>query len=94
MIVTDGGLAIGVSPGSALIGATVGDVLGQTSVDVMEALLTGITVTPSAPSVPVAATQVFQAIGTYSDGGSGAITQSATWSSSNPSVAEVSDVVG
>ncbi len=52
--------------------------------------LTGITVTPSTPSVAVGNTQQMTATGTYNDGSTKNITGYVSWSSSNSSQAAVS----
>jgi YD repeat-containing protein len=51
--------------------------------------LSSISVTPVNPSAPKGATQQFTATGTYSDGSQQNLTNTATWSSSNPAVAGV-----
>jgi probable HAF family extracellular repeat protein len=51
--------------------------------------LTGITVTPAAPSVPKGAKQQFTATGTYSDGTTADLTTTVTWASSNHRVATI-----
>ncbi len=57
----------------------------------MAATLTSIQVTPSSPTIVVGTTQQFAATGTYSDGTIQDITTSATWSSSESSVATISN---
>ena len=52
--------------------------------------LTTVTVTPSTPSVTVGNTQQMIATGTYDDGNTGDLTDSASWTSSATSVATVS----
>jgi hypothetical protein len=52
--------------------------------------LTSIAIAPQGVSIPVGATQQFTATGTFSDGSSGNITTSATWTSSATTVATVS----
>lgn len=51
--------------------------------------LQSIALTPASPSVAVGLTQQFDAAGSYSDGSTHDLTTSATWSSSNPTVATV-----
>ena len=53
--------------------------------------LTSIAVTPSNPSISTGATQQFTATGTYSDQSTQNITTQVNWSSSNPSVATISN---
>ncbi len=56
--------------------------------------LTSISVTPAGASYQVSATQQFTATAHYSDGSSKDLTQSASWSSSDTSVATVSNSAG
>lgn len=56
--------------------------------------LTSIVITPTGGSYKLSATQQFTATGKYSNGSSNDITQSVTWSSSDTSVATVSDNAG
>ena len=58
------------------------------------ALLTSITVNPINPTATQGSTVSFTAMGTYNDGTSKDITSTAKWSSSNTSVATVSNVSG
>ncbi|MGA9544231.1 MAG: choice-of-anchor D domain-containing protein, partial [Candidatus Sulfotelmatobacter sp.] len=58
------------------------------------AVLTSIAVTPAQSSVAVGSTQQFTATGTYNNGTSNNITASAIWSSSNTSVATISNTSG
>lgn len=51
--------------------------------------LTGITVTPAAPTIPKGATQQFTATGAYSDGTTADLTASVTWASSNHRIATI-----
>ncbi len=53
-------------------------------------VLVSIAVTPVNPSIVVGGQQQFTATGTYSDGSHQDLTQSATWTSSSPSVATIS----
>lgn len=52
--------------------------------------LTTVTVTPSTPSVAVGKTQQMVATGTYDNGTTDTVTDSASWSTSDSSIAEVS----
>jgi probable HAF family extracellular repeat protein len=51
--------------------------------------LTGITVMPSAPTIPKGARQQFTATGTYSDGSTADLTSTVTWASTNHRVATI-----
>jgi hypothetical protein len=57
----------------------------------VSATLTSIAVTPANPSVAVNGTQQFTATGTYSDNSTANISGSVTWSSSNTSVANITN---
>src|ERR1700720_443404 len=52
--------------------------------------LTAVTVAPSSPSVVIGSTQQMSATGTYDNGSKSSVTNEASWSSSNASVATVS----
>jgi uncharacterized protein YjdB len=53
--------------------------------------LSSITVTPQTPSIPIDKTRQMTATGTYNNGSEKNITGEVTWSSSNTSIATVSD---
>ena len=79
----------GVAVGVAQVSATYQGVTGSTSVTVGPAALVSIGVTPASGTVPAGLPLQFSATGTYSDGSTQALTPSATWSSSAPSVATI-----
>ena len=83
------GLASGVAAGSTTIQATSGSVSGSTGLTVTPPVLVSIAVTPANPFVATGSTEPFTATGTYSDNSTQNLTSSATWSSSNPSVATI-----
>ncbi len=85
------GLATGVAKGSTTIQATQGTPFGKTSFNVTEPL-SSIAVTPQNATIASGIPQQFTAIGTYADNSTADITASATWSSSNTSVATISNV--
>ena len=58
------------------------------------AVLTSIALTPANSSVAIGGTQQFTATGTYTDGTINNLTATATWSSSNGSIAAVSNMSG
>ena len=58
------------------------------------AVLTSLTVTPSAPRIAAGTTQQFIATGIYSDNSTQDLTASVTWSASNTVVAQISDIAG
>jgi len=67
---------------------------GSASLSVQGPVLMTINVTPNPASVPFGGSQQFTATGTYSDGSSQNLTQQATWSSSNMTVATISNAAG
>jgi hypothetical protein len=88
--INSSGLATGLAPGQSTITASLGSVSNSAILTVTAAVLTGIVVNPSNPSLLVGNTQQFTATGTYSDSSTQDLTSAATWNSSNPSVASVS----
>lgn len=88
-----GGTA-GSSTGTAIITATLGAIDGTTNLTVTAATLDSITVTPVNPSIAKGLTKQFTATGNYSDGSTNDITTSVTWSSSDTTIAEISNGAG
>lgn len=83
--------------GAAVITATQGSVAASRDLEVNTATLAAILVAPGAVSLPAGFTQWFTAEGTYAVPGSArrcTVTHLATWSSSSPAVATVSDAPG
>ncbi len=87
--VVPGGLATGVSSGTATITATVGTVQGSASLTVITATLQSIQLSPASASIAAGNTQQFTATGSYSDRSTKDITSIAIWTSSNPAVTTV-----
>jgi len=80
------------SPGTATITATSGDIAGTTTIMVTSATLTSISLSPASariPSTPAGITQQFTATGAFSDGTSLDISTQVIWSSSNIAVATI-----
>lgn len=88
------GVATGVTPGSAMITATVLGISGSTTLRVTSATLQAINISPVNPSTPVGFTQQFTATGLFSDGTTEDLTTSVTWQSSNQTIAEISNAGG
>ncbi len=88
------GLASSVSQGAVTITATLGTVSGSTGLTVTPATLVSISVTPTNPSIANGTSQQFAATGTYTDNSTQPLTTSVTWSSSNISVASISNASG
>jgi hypothetical protein len=84
------GLATPAKIGSTAISATLGGVLGSTTLTVSNASLVSISVTPDNQSIQSKKTLQFTATGHYSNGMTLDITKAATWKSSSTKVAKVS----
>src|SRR5262249_57642310 len=83
-----------VAGGPVTITATQGGISGTAQLTVTAASLQSISVSPGLASVPAGLTQQFTATGHYSDGTTQGLTASASWSSSNASIATVSNTAG
>ena len=92
--VSDSGLVTGIDPGSAVVTATYLTLTRTATVSVTAAFPTAIEVTPTNPTVPLGGHVEFHATRIYSDGRTEDVTQTATWSSSAPSRATVSNEDG
>jgi hypothetical protein len=88
------GLATGVAAGTTTITATLGTASGGTTLTVTSDVLVAIDLAPTNPIVAVGSIRFFTAIGTFSNGAARNLTQTATWSSSMPAVATVSNDPG
>jgi hypothetical protein len=88
------GLATTRQVGTVNISATSGNISGSAALTVTEAQLISIAIAPQAASIPLGLTQQLTATGTYTDGTTQDITQSAHWSSTNATVATISNSVG
>jgi uncharacterized protein YjdB len=93
---TDLGLLSAVTPGSATITARdpKSKKTATATVTVLPAALVSLAISPSAPSLAVGNSLQLTAMGTYSDGSTHDTAGAVTWSSSDPSVATVSNAVG
>jgi uncharacterized protein YjdB len=88
------GLTTTLSAGTATITATWMGSSGSTTITVTGATLTTIQITPFSPKLPVGFITPFVATGIYSDSTTLDLTGLATWSSSAPGTAAVSDSGG
>ena len=88
------GLATGVSTGSSGISATVGNIVGSTTLTVTSAAptLVSVTVSPATPSVAVGGIVQFIAIGNYSNGTTQNLTATVVWTTSSASTATISNI--
>ncbi|WP_207385402.1 beta strand repeat-containing protein, partial [Legionella cincinnatiensis] len=88
------GLAEGIAQGTVTITATSGAIAGTTNLTVSTAKLKSIVVKPTNPQIAQGTTQQFIAVGVFTDGSTHNITSSVVWSSSNTTVALISNRLG
>jgi uncharacterized protein YjdB len=87
--IAGGGLATALTLGSVTVSAASGSVTGSTTVNVQSAVLSSITVRPVKKKIAPFTSQMFQAIGTYTDGSTHNVTGQVSWTSSNTAVASI-----
>lgn len=85
------GLATGLSAGTVHVQAKLGAVTGSATFTVTAAIVTSLAVTPKTATLPLGITQVLKATATYSDATTLDVTNLATWSSSDATVASVAN---
>ncbi|MES2149918.1 MAG: Ig-like domain-containing protein [Pseudomonadota bacterium] len=83
------GVATGLALGSSVITASFAGKSATTVVTVPAATLASIALTPASASLAMFAKQQFVATGTYSDGSTGLVTNTVSWSSGIPAVATI-----
>ncbi len=88
------GLVLGVQGGTATITAHYGGVSGSTDVTVSSAALKSLAVAPVSPATVAGSVQPFTATGSFDDGSTLDVTTEVTWTSSDTSVADVSNADG
>ncbi|HUI44658.1 MAG TPA: DUF3443 family protein [Nitrospirota bacterium] len=88
------GVAASSMTGTTTIGASYGGFSQSTQLTVTPAALVSITVAPASSSIAFGTTEQFTATGTYTDNTTQNLTTSATWISSAPAVAVVSNATG
>jgi hypothetical protein len=88
------GRATTVAVGTTTITASVGGGSATTTLTVAPAVILSLAISPTNPSIGLGTTVQFTATGTYSDGSTQGQTQSATWASSAPAVATISNAAG
>lgn len=84
------GLGIPQKVGSSFVNAGLGAVLGNTNVTVENVPITSISISPQNVTIPLGLKQAFTAQAQYANGKKIDITKTATWSSSDESVATIS----
>ncbi|MGY3942954.1 Ig-like domain-containing protein [Aeromonas tecta] len=72
-----------------MIEASLDGIKGERALTISDAMLTDLSLTPAAISLPKGLSQPFQLQGFYSDGTSLDVTRNGTWLSSNPAVASI-----
>jgi hypothetical protein len=85
------GRVTGTFPGSTIIGATFMGVTGQASVSVTNAQLAGLSLSPVAARIVPGQRQAYTATGLYDDGTSQNVTGMTLWSSSDATVADITN---
>jgi len=88
------GRAMAVVPGTVTITATSGTISGSTQFTVTAATLVSIAVTPTNPTTVKGLTRQFTATGTYDNATTQDLTDQVSWSSSNESIATISNAAG
>jgi uncharacterized protein YjdB len=90
------GVATAASAGTTTITAIdpATGITATASLTVTASALVTVTVTPPSAVLPIGSTHALVATGTYADGTHQSLTQTVTWSSSNPAVASVSNAAG
>jgi uncharacterized protein YjdB/lysophospholipase L1-like esterase len=83
------GLATGVATGAPTVTATFSGANGNATLTINSATLKSLAITPTNPTIALPGTQAFVATGTYSDGSTAVVTNSATWASSDITVATI-----
>ncbi|HUR29212.1 MAG TPA: Ig-like domain-containing protein [Planctomycetota bacterium] len=90
----ENGLGLGLGVGTAQISATLSGISGATALNVTDALLVSIEVTPTQPTIAFGTAQAFTATGTFDDASTQDLTSQALWASSSPAVASISNANG
>ncbi len=88
------GLALALAVGTATLGATLGGVTGAATLEVTAAALVSIDVTPAGASLAKGTKRQLNASGLYTDHTTQDLTTQVTWSTSDSSVASVSNAAG
>ncbi len=87
-------VATALAQGTTTISATLGLVTGSTTLTVTPATLVSLVVSPANSEIAVGAREQFSAAGTYTDGITYDVTRQVVWSSSDGTVASISNVSG
>lgn len=88
------GRVTAVSPGNVTLTADFGSASASIQLTVSNATVTLLTISPTLPDVPRGLSLQFAAIGEFSDGTQQNLTTDATWTSSAPTIASISNLRG
>ena len=88
------GLATAMGVGHTDVTATLGTIVGTTTLTVTPAVLMSITVTPAAPSIAKGTKVQLTATGTFSDATTQDLTRTVTWASATAATATISNAAG
>lgn len=88
--VNGSGLVTGKTPGLVMVTAQLGGLSGQLELEIVDAVVTGVTLSPETVSLPEGTTTIIDALAEYSDGTTRRVGGGAVWSSDNTSIATVS----
>lgn len=88
--VSSSGLVTGRNPGQVVVTAQLEGRAGNISLDIVDAVVTGVTLSPAAVSLPKGTSATLEALAQYSDGTSRPVGAGATWSSNQTAIATVS----
>lgn len=84
-----GGLATGVAAGSTTITASLGTIIGSTSLTITAPTISSIVVTPDGLTLGIGIGEQYTATAIYSDGSTQDLVSGVTWTSSAPGVASI-----
>lgn len=83
------GVATAKSQGATTVTALSSSIAASAPLAVSSAVLSSISISPSNPTVPMSSSQQLTAIGTFTDGSTQDLTQTATWNVDNPAVVSI-----
>ncbi len=83
------GVATAKSQGATTVTAFSNSIGASAPLAVSSATLSSISISPSNPTVPMSSSQQLSAVGTFTDGSTQDLTQTATWNVDNPAVVSV-----
>jgi trimeric autotransporter adhesin len=87
--VSNGGLALGIAPGSATVTASVGSTFATAQVAVSAKTVSALEVTPKDANIKIGSTVALSAIATMNDGSKETVTDSVAWSTAEKGIVTV-----